>query len=140
MGASLKDIKRQSVGVDKTRQITRAMNMVAASKLKAAQLKMENFRSYADKIMDVFDSLAGRVTSTANPLLAVRESSRVRVIMMTSDRGLCGGFNTNIIKEIQKFTKAKTAEGKEVSLVTVGKKGRDSFRKKGTSSVSMWVN
>ena len=131
MGASLKDIKRQSVGVDKTRQITRAMNMVAASKLKAAQLKMENFRSYADKIMDVFDSLAGRVTSTANPLLAVREPHKVRVIMITSDRGLCGGFNQNIIKEVGRFTKERTAEGKEVSLIVVGKKGRDSFRKKG---------
>ena len=131
MGASLKDIKRQSVGVDKTRQITRAMNMVAASKLKAAQLKMENFRSYADKIMDVFDSLAGRVTSTTNPLLAVREPHKVRVIMMTSDKGLCGGFNGNVIKEVEKFTRGKKAEGKDVSLIAVGKKGRDSFRKKG---------
>jgi len=131
MGASLKDIKRQSVAVDKTRQITRAMNMVAASKLKAAQLKMENFRPYADKIMDVFDSLASRVTSFTNPLLAVREPRRVRVIMMTSDRGLCGGFNANIIKEVNKFTREKTAEGKEVSLITAGKKGRDSFRKEG---------
>jgi len=108
MGASLKDIKRQSVAVDKTRQITRAMNMVAASKLKAAQTKMENFRPYADKVMGVFDSLAGRVASTTNPLLAVRESRRIRIIMMTSDRGLCGGFNANMIKEVEKFAKEKT--------------------------------
>ena len=132
MGASLKDIKRQSVAVDKTRQITRAMNMVAASKLKAAQLKMENFRPYASKLMDVFSSLAGRVISTTNPLLAVRDSGRIRVIMMTSDRGLCGGFNTNIIKEVEKFTKGKKAEGKDVSLIAVGKKGKDSFKKKVT--------
>ncbi|MEA3487526.1 MAG: ATP synthase F1 subunit gamma [Thermodesulfobacteriota bacterium] len=131
MGASLKEIKRQSVAVDKTRQITRAMNMVAASKLKSAQLKMENFRPYADKLMGVFGSLAGRAESTTSPLLAVREPRRVRVIMMTSDRGLCGGFNTNIIKEVTNFTKEKTAEGQEVSLIAVGKKGRDSFRKKG---------
>lgn len=130
MGASLKDIKRQSIAVDKTRQITRAMNMVAASKLKAAQTKMENFRPYADKLMEVFSSLAGRVVSTTNPLLAVRDSGRVRVIMMTSDRGLCGGFNTNVIKEVEKFTRAKKAEGKDVSLITVGKKGNDSFKKK----------
>ena len=131
MGASLKEIKRQSIAVDKTRQITRAMNMVAASKLKAAQLKMENFRPYADKIMGVFDSLSKRVMSTTNPLLAVREPRRIRVIMMTSDRGLCGGFNANIIKEVGKFTKEKAAEGKEVSLIVAGKKGRDSFRKRG---------
>jgi F-type H+-transporting ATPase subunit gamma len=132
MGASLKDIKRQSVAVDKTRQITRAMNMVAASKLKAAQTKMENFRPYAGKLMEVFSSLAGRVVSTTNPLLAVRDSGRIRVIMMTSDRGLCGGFNTNTIKEVERFIKRKTAEGQKVSLITVGKKGRDSFRKKET--------
>ncbi len=131
MGASLKEIKRQSVAVDKTRQITRAMNMVAASKLKSAQLKMENFRPYADKLMGVFGSLAGRAESTTSPLLAVREPRRVRVIMMTSDRGLCAGFNTNIIKEVGNFTKEKNEEGLEVSLVAVGKKGRDSFRKKG---------
>jgi len=132
MGASLKDIKRQSIAVDKTRQITRAMNMVAASKLKAAQTKMENFRPYAGKLMEVFSSLAGRVVSTTNPLLAVRDSGRIRVIMMTSDRGLCGGFNTNTIKEVERFIKRKTAEGQKVSLITVGKKGRDSFRKKET--------
>ncbi len=132
MGASLKEIKRQSVAVDKTRQITRAMNMVAASKLKSAQLKMENFRPYADKLMGVFGSLAGRAESTTSPLLAVREPRRVRVIMMTSDRGLCAGFNTNIIKKVQNFIKEKNAEGLEVSLITIGKKGRDSFRKRET--------
>ncbi|MDO9515854.1 MAG: ATP synthase F1 subunit gamma [Syntrophales bacterium] len=134
MGASLKEIKRQSVAVDKTRQITRAMNMVAASKLKAAQVKMENFRPYAGKLMEVFSSLSGRVVSTTNPLLAVRDSGRIKVIMMTSDRGLCGGFNTNVIKAVEKFARAKKAEGKEVSLIAVGKKGRDSFRKKETIS------
>ncbi len=130
MGASLKEIKRQSIAVDKTRQITRAMNMVAASKLKAAQAKMENFRPYADKLMEVFGSLAGRVVGTTNPLLAVRDTGRIKVIVMTSDRGLCGGFNTNVIKEVDKFTQARKAEGKDVSLVAVGKKGRDSFKKK----------
>jgi len=131
MGASLKDIKRQSVAVDKTRQITRAMNMVAASKLKSAQLKMEKFRPYADKLMDLFGSLAGRAESATNPLLAVREPHKIRLIMMTSDRGLCGGFNTNIIKRVENFIKEKAAQGQEVSLIVVGKKGRDFFRKKG---------
>ena len=130
MGASLKDIKRQSVAVDKTRQITRAMNMVAASKLKAAQAKMENFRPYANKLMEVFGSLAARVVSTTNPLLAVRDPQRIRVIVMTSDRGLCGGFNTNVVKEVEKFSRIKKAEGKDVSIIAVGKKGRDFFKKK----------
>ena len=128
--ASLKDIKRKVVGVAKTKQITRAMNMVAASKFKSAQVKMENFRPYAGKFMDVLNSLALRVDTISHPLLAVRDPKRIRVICMTSDRGLCGGFNTNLIKATDRFLKDKAAEGKDVSLICVGRKGRDYYRKK----------
>ena len=128
--ASLKDIKRKVGAVSKTKQITRAMNMVAASKFKSAQLKMENFRPYAGKFMDVLNSLALRVDSMTHPLLAVRDPRKIRVICMTSDRGLCGGFNTNLIKATERFMKEKVNDGKEVSLITVGRKGRDFFRKK----------
>jgi F-type H+-transporting ATPase subunit gamma len=128
--ASLKDIKRKVGAVQKTKQITRAMNMVAASKFKSAQLKMENFRPYAGKFMDVLNSLALRVDSMTHPLLAVRDPRRIRVICMTSDRGLCGGFNTNLIKATERFMKEKINDGKEVSLIAVGRKGRDFFRKK----------
>lgn len=128
--ASLKDIKRKVTGVKKTKQITRAMNMVAASKFKSAQMKMENFRPYAGKFMDVLNSLALRVETMSHPLLAVRDPRRVRVICMTSDRGLCGGFNTNLIKATERFMKEKVKDGKEVALINVGRKGRDYFRKK----------
>ncbi|HNZ30800.1 MAG TPA: ATP synthase F1 subunit gamma [Smithellaceae bacterium] len=128
--ASLKDIKRKVSAVQKTKQITRAMNMVAASKFKTAQLRMDNFRPYASKFMDVLNSLALRVESISHPLLAVREPRRIRVICMTSDRGLCGGFNTNIIKATERFLRDKINEGKEVHLINVGRKGRDFFRKK----------
>lgn len=128
--ASLKDIKRKVLGVAKTKQITRAMNMVAASKFKSAQVKMENFRPYAGKFMDVLNSLALRVDTISHPLLAVRDPKRIRVICMTSDRGLCGGFNTNLIKATERFLKDKAAEGKDVSLICVGRKGRDYYRKK----------
>ncbi|MGD0169216.1 MAG: ATP synthase F1 subunit gamma [Smithella sp.] len=128
--ASLKDIKRKVVGVAKTKQITRAMNMGAASKFKSAQVKMENFRPYAGKFMDVLNSLALRVDTISHPLLAVRDPKRIRVICMTSDRGLCGGFNTNLIKATERFLKDKAAEGKDVSLICVGRKGRDYYRKK----------
>jgi len=128
--ASLKDIKRKVVGVAKTKQITRAMNMVAASKFKSAQVKMENFRPYAGKFMDVLNSLALRVDTISHPLLAVRDPKRIRIICMTSDRGLCGGFNTNLIKATERFLKDKAAEGKDVSLICVGRKGRDYYRKK----------
>jgi F-type H+-transporting ATPase subunit gamma len=132
MAESLRDIKRQTQAVEKTKQITRAMNMVAASKLKTAQTRMENFRPYAKKIMEVLNSLARRVNTESNPLLTVREAKKVRVILMTSDRGLCGGFNTNTIKAVEGFIKYRTGQGQEVSLITVGKKGRDYFRKKAT--------
>ena len=120
--AALKDIRRKIVGVKKTKQITRAMNMVAASKLKAAQLRMENFRPYAIKFMEVLSSLALRVDASNHPLLTVREPKRIRVICMTSDRGLCGGFNTNLIKATERFVRDKSREGKEIELITVGGK------------------
>jgi F-type H+-transporting ATPase subunit gamma len=128
--AALKDIKRKITAVAKTKQITKAMNMVAASKFKAAQTRMENFRPYAGKFMDVLNSLALRVSPDTHPLLAVREPKRIRVICMTSDRGLCGGFNTNLIKATERFIASKAKEGKEVALIPVGRKGRDFFRKK----------
>lgn len=128
--AALKDIKRKITAVRKTRQITKAMNMVAASKFKAAQTRMENFRPYAGKFMDVLNSLALRVSPDTHPLLAVREPKRIRVICMTSDRGLCGGFNTNMIKATERFIASKVKEGKQVALITIGRKGRDYFRKK----------
>ncbi|PKN80102.1 MAG: ATP synthase F1 subunit gamma [Deltaproteobacteria bacterium HGW-Deltaproteobacteria-1] len=128
--ASLKDIKRKVGAVQKTKQITRAMNMVAASKFKSAQVKMENFRPYAGKFMDVLNSLALRVEKMSHPLLAVRDPKKIRVICMTSDRGLCGGFNTNLIKATERFIREKDKEGKEIALINVGRKGRDFFRKK----------
>jgi len=128
--AALKDIKRKITAVAKTKQITKAMNMVAASKFKAAQTRMENIRPYAGKFMDVLNSLALRVSPDTHPLLAVREPKRIRVICMTSDRGLCGGFNTNVIKATERFIASKVKEGKEVALIPVGRKGRDFFRKK----------
>ncbi len=128
--ASLKDIKRKVGAVAKTKQITRAMNMVAASKFKSAQVKMENFRPYAGKFMDVLNSVALRVESMTHPLLTVRDPKKIRVICMTSDRGLCGGFNTNLIKATERFIREKGKEGKEIALISVGRKGRDYFRKK----------
>jgi F-type H+-transporting ATPase subunit gamma len=93
-------------------------------------MRMENFRPYAIKFMDVLNSLALRVDPKTHPLLATREPRKIRVIIMTSDRGLCGGFNTNIIRTAERFIQAKAKEGKEISLICAGRKGRDYFRKK----------
>jgi len=128
--AALKDIKRQVAAVQKTKQITRAMNMVAASKFRAAQTRMESFRPYAMKFMEVLDSLALRVNPEAHPLLAAREPRKIRVLCMSSDRGLCGGFNTNVIKSSERFVKEKMAAGLNVELTPVGRRSRDYFRRK----------
>ncbi|MFA4917097.1 MAG: ATP synthase F1 subunit gamma [Syntrophales bacterium] len=130
MGATLKEIQRKVGAVHKTRQITKAMNMVAASKFKSSQARMLNFRPYAAKFMDVLSSLALRVETDVHPLLAVREPKKVRIIGMTSDRGLCGGFNSNIIRATERFMREKVREGKEPELIPIGRKGRDYFRKK----------
>ncbi len=128
--AALKDIKRKINAVQKTRQITRAMNMVAASKFKAAQTRMQNFRPYAGSFMEMLGDLSSRVSVESHPLLAVRETKRIRAILMTSDRGLCGGFNNNLIKVAERFIIEKQNEGLEVELIPIGKKGRDHFKKK----------
>lgn len=137
--AALKDIKRKIVAVRKTKQITRAMNMVAASRFKSAQNRMENFRPYALKFMEVLNSLALRVDPDTHPLLAVREPKKVRVICMTSDRGLCGGFNSNLIKATERFIREKVSEGKDVALITVGRKARDYFRRK-LQIINWWAD
>src|SRR4030067_624871 len=103
--AALKDIKRKITAVHKTKHITRGMHMGAASKFKAAQMRMENFRPYAAKFMEVLNSLALRVDAINHPLLAVREPKRIRVICMTSDRGLCGGIHNNLIQAAERLVR-----------------------------------
>jgi len=93
--ATLKDIKSKISAVRKTKQITKAMNMVAASKLRSSQANMEGFRPYARKFAEVLGSLAERAGEGASPLLVPKEEVKtVHLVLCTSDRGLCGGFNT----------------------------------------------
>jgi F-type H+-transporting ATPase subunit gamma len=129
--ATLKDVQLKIAAVKKTKQITKAMNMVATSKLRGAQSTMEAFRPYASKFADVLGSLAQKAGEEASPLLVAREEvKKVHLVLLTSDRGLCGGFNTNLIHAAEKFLKAKTAEGVAFSVTNFGKKGRDWARKK----------
>lgn len=136
--AKLKHVKSKINAVKKTRQITKAMNLVAASKLRGAQTQMERFRPYASKFAEVLGNLAERVGEEAsNPLLVPREEvNHVHVILCTSDRGLCGGFNINLINKAEAFIKQKTKEGISVSVTNFGKKGRDAFRKLGYKIVN----
>jgi F-type H+-transporting ATPase subunit gamma len=138
--ATLKDIERKIGAVKKTQKITKAMNMVAASKLRGAQDKMEAFRPYAMKFAEVLGSLAERIEADEEnlpPLLAPRtEVKTIDLIVMTSDRGLCGSFNTNLIAKAEKFVKEKADQGIEVRFVCAGKKGRDYFRRRKHNIIS----
>jgi F-type H+-transporting ATPase subunit gamma len=128
---TLKEVQNKISGVKKTKQITKAMNMVAASRLRGAQTGMEEFRPYAGKFSEVLGSLAERAgEEAANPLLVQKEEAKnVHLILCTSDRGLCGGFNLNLIEKAEDFIEEKTAQEMSVSFTAFGKKGRDWMRK-----------
>jgi F-type H+-transporting ATPase subunit gamma len=129
--ATLRDIKQKISGVKKTKQITRAMNMVAAARLRSTQTKMENFGPYARKFSEVLGNLAGQINPDVHPLLSKREKiSRVELLHFTADRGLCGSFNMNSINKAEKWIKEQGTKGLDVRLTLVGKKGRDYFRRK----------
>ncbi len=127
---SLRDIKRKITSVKKTQQITKAMKMVAAAKLRRAQDRVIAARPYSRKMLAVIANLAGRVERAQHPLLAKREPKKVKLVVLTSDRGLCGAYNTNILRKAVEAVRQFTAEGKEVKVNVVGRKGRDFFRKR----------
>ncbi len=128
--ARLKDVQNKISAVKKTKQITKAMNMVAASRLRGAQMNMEAFRPYANKFAEVLTSLSQKAGEGTSPLLVPREEVKaVHVVLCTSDRGLCGGFNTNLVTKAEKFVNDITGKGMDVSITNFGKKGRDWSRK-----------
>ena len=119
--ATLQDIKRKIGAVKKTQQITKAMNMVSAAKLRGAQQRMEGFRPYARAFAMMLGNMAGRVEPEIHPFFQPAASvQRVGLVLMTSDRGLCGSFNVNLINTAVKFIREKEAAGIEVSLICVG--------------------
>ena len=132
--ATLRDILRKIEAVKKTRQITRAMNMVAAARLRTTQGKMENFEPYARKFSEILENLASRIDPEIHPLLVKKEQvSRVELLHFSADRGLCGSFNANLISMGAKWVLEKQDTGVDCSLTLVGKKGRDYFRRRGFS-------
>lgn len=129
--ATLKEVQSKIVSVKKTKQITSAMKMVATSRLRGSQNAMEAFKPYASKFAEVLGSIAGKSGEGASPLLISKdEVKKVAVLLCTSDRGLCGGFNINLIDKAEKMLKSELS-GKEVSFVCYGKKGRDWAKKLG---------
>ena len=129
--ATLQDIRRKISAVKKTQQITKAMNMVAAAKLRGAQTRMENFRPYAESFSLMLRNLASGVTPEIHPFFQKAEAvKKVGLVLMTADRGLCGSFNVNLINAASKFKREKEAAGIEVAVTCVGRKGRDFFRRR----------
>lgn len=139
--ASLQEVKAKINGVKKTQQITRAMNMVAASKLRGAQSAMEAFRPYAEKFSEVLGNIAGKAGDDVSPLLISREEVKnVHIVLLTSDRGLCGGFNTHLIEKAESFMKEKVNAGMDVSFTNFGKKGRDWCRREKFTIADEYLN
>jgi F-type H+-transporting ATPase subunit gamma len=125
---ALVDIRRRIRSVKNTQQITKALKMVSAAKLRRAQEAMFAARPYARKMMEVLNSLATRAAEGSHPLLEEHGDRRVLLVVVTADKGLCGGFNANIIRTAARFLQER--RGQDLSLDAVGRKARDYFRRR----------
>jgi F-type H+-transporting ATPase subunit gamma len=134
--ASLKDIKKRIGTVKNTQQITKAMKMVSAAKLRRAQEAVVAARPYADKMADVLSSLALREDADSHPLLAERGKGKALIVLITGDRGLCGGFNTNISKAAERFIREKREGFESYELLIVGRKGNDYLKRRAGMNIS----
>lgn len=131
--ATLRDIKQRIVGVKSTQQITKAMKMVAAARLRRAQENIMNAKPYSRKMAEVLSHLLKSVGAANNPLFSDREVKSVALVVVTSDRGLCGGFNMNAIRQTEELVERELKvfnENSALQLYCVGKKGNDYFSSK----------
>ena len=128
--ANLRAIRKRVSSVKSTQQITRAMKMVSAAKLRRAQDGINAARPYARKMREVVQAVAGRAGSDAHPLLTAREAKKLALLVVTSDRGLCGSFNSGLTRAAHRFLKEHRDEYEEITLFVVGRKGRDFFRRR----------
>jgi F-type H+-transporting ATPase subunit gamma len=133
---NLKDLRKRIATVRSTQQITKAMKMVAAAKLRRAQDAAERARPYAEKLATMFTAVASDAGSEDHPLLARREERRLDVVVLTSDRGLCGGYNANIIRQAESLLARAEVE---VSTVAVGKKAAEHLHRRGATVAAEYV-
>lgn len=132
------DIKRQIKSVQNTQKITKAMKMVSAARMRKAEEAMVNARAYAGKINELVTNMAGRVEPDSHPFLSQKdEVKNICLAIITSDRGLCGAFNSNVIKRTAAFVKEH--KDKNVKLVCIGKKGNDIFKNREIDILSKYV-
>ena len=129
--ASLKDLKNRIASVKATQKITKAMKMVAASKLRRAQEAIVQARPYATKMDEVLMDIVNRADVNAHPLLSMRVPHRVLVVVMSSNRGLCGGFNSNIIRSAERYIAENRANFDHIQVATIGRKAKEHFRRRG---------
>ena len=137
--ASLQEIQRKIKSVKNTQKITKAMKMVAAAKLKRAQDRILSARPYAQLMTSVLGRLGQGVNRELHPLLRLNDSRRIELLVITADRGLCGGFNATILRRAQGFLQEKKAEGYEAGISIVGRKARDYFNRRNIPSRETWV-
>jgi len=128
--ANLRAIRKRISSVKSTQQITRAMKMVSAAKLRRAQDGINAARPYARKMREVVTAVAGRAGADAHPLLTAREVKKLALLVVTSDRGLCGSFNSGLTRAVYRFLNEHRGEYEEITLFVVGRKGRDFFRRR----------
>jgi F-type H+-transporting ATPase subunit gamma len=141
---SLKEVRNRIVSVNSTQQITKAMKMVSAAKLRRAQDATIQLRPYANKMMDLLASVSANAeVAASNPFKAIRPIDNALIIVVTSDRGLCGAFNTNVAKAalavIEKKYSSQHANGK-VTIMPIGKKGAEFFQRRGYNIASDYIN
>lgn len=130
MAKGMREIKRQIKSKQNTRQITRAMEMVAAANLKRAEQAAQSARPYAEKMKEVIASIAAGTKGVKHPMLQSREIKKTGYLVITSDRGLAGGYNANVLRKVMNVIKEKHRSADEYSIFIVGRKGRDFFKKR----------
>src|SRR5262249_26614749 len=135
---SLLDIRRRIRSVKNTQQLTKAMKTVSAAKLRRAQERVLSARPYAEQLKHVLANLTARVETVSHPLLQVRPEEKILLLVVTADRGLCGAFNSNILRTATAFLREHISQ--TTSLVAVGRKGRDFFRRRGLPMRAEFVN
>ena len=136
---SLQHIRRKIGSIKNTQKITKAMKMVAAAKFKHAQERILAARPYAHKMAAVVKALSRHANRDLHPLLRRGPVRRIELLVITADRGLCGGFNGNILRRAQQFLQEKKAEGVEVGISVVGRKARDFFGRRGITPRGLWT-
>ena len=136
--ATLRDIKRRIKAVQSTSKITKAMKMVAAAKFRKAQQRMFELRPYADRMANILSSLAAGAEAESHPLMTARPRKKVEVLVVTSDRGLCGAFNANILKAATRHVAELRNEGFEVSISSVGRKAKDYYKRRNVDQTNNW--